>query len=502
MPEFQNPVDIGNRALDHCGADAMDQTAGFTEQSQRARLVARTYGKLRRAELRENVWTFATRRTALRSIDSNTVVLAPTLWSSAVTYFVGSIVVDASGTIWESVLRDNLNNQQQNTPAWVPYFGPMTAALYDSGNVYFAGELVYTAAGDGTVNIYKALIDNPIHPALPNLWSTNTTYMTDQVVVVFPAYASGTTYAAGQSVTGTDGNIYSSLVGGNLGHTPQSAPTFWVLMPTLVLASLQVPTTAFPSPPVLPGTTPIDEWHRTATYSSGSFVMFNGSIYLAIASANTGNVPSTSASFWALCSGGTAYLSLVDLNIGNAPATSPSQWTTSFVQGSGNPLWMQVGGAAFPNGVGITAVSVPYPLGQGPMERSWQRNVFRLPANYLRRAPQEPKAGNFSWLGAPGNLPLTDWTYSGQYITSMDAGPLIFRFVADVQDVTQFDDMFCEGLAARIGMEIAPSLTQSEGKLGSIAKVYDNFMTRARTANAIEQGPEEPPLDDLIACRY
>jgi len=502
MPEFLNPVDIGNRALDHCGADAMDQTAGFTEQSQRARLVARTYGKLRRAELRENVWTFATRRSALRSIDSNTALLAPTLWSSAVTYFAGSIVVDASGTIWESVLRDNLNNQPQNTAAWTPYFGPMTAALFDSGAVYFSGEIVYTAAGDGTVLIYKALVDNSIHPALPNLWSVNTTYMTDQVAVVFPAYASGTAYAAGQSVTGTDGNVYSSLAGSNIGNTPQSSPAKWQLMPTLTLPSVMLPATAF-SPPILPGTTPIDEWHRTATYSSGSFVMFNGSIYLAIASANTGNVPNAAPSaFWVLCSGATAYLSLADFNTGNPPATSPAQWTSTFVQGAGNPLLVQIGGAGFPSGVGLTALNVSYPLGEGFNLQTGKQNLFRLPANYLRRAPQMPKAGNFSWLGAPGNLPLTDWTYSGQYITSMDAGPIVFRFVADVQDVTQFDDMFCEGLAARIGMEIAPGLTQSEGKIGTIAKVYDNFMTRARTANAIEQGPEQPPLDDLIACRY
>jgi hypothetical protein len=70
-----------------------------------------------------------------------------------------------------------------------------------------------------------------------------------------------------------------------------------------------------------------------------------------------------------------------------------------------------------------------------------------------------------------------------------------------VVDVVQFDDMFCEGLACRIGLEVCEILTQSAAKTSLLAKMYTEFMTQARTINAIETGAEEPPLDDWIAAR-
>ena len=48
--------------------------------------------------------------------------------------------------------------------------------------------------------------------------------------------------------------------------------------------------------------------------------------------------------------------------------------------------------------------------------------------------------------------------------------------------------MFCEGLAARIALEVCEPLTQSTAKLGAIAKVYQEWIDQARTVNAIEQG--------------
>ena len=77
----------------------------------------------------------------------------------------------------------------------------------------------------------------------------------------------------------------------------------------------------------------------------------------------------------------------------------------------------------------------------------------------------------------------------------------MLRFVADTIDVTTFDDMFCEGLAARIAESVCQILTQSDAKLRTIAGEYQKFMGEARTVNAIETGPVEPPIDDFISCR-
>jgi hypothetical protein len=78
---------------------------------------------------------------------------------------------------------------------------------------------------------------------------------------------------------------------------------------------------------------------------------------------------------------------------------------------------------------------------------------------------------------------------------------IVFRFVADVQDVAQMDPMFCEGLGARIGLEICEPLTQSDSKLNVISQIYKTFMSEARAENGIEEGTEELPLDDFISCR-
>jgi hypothetical protein len=63
------------------------------------------------------------------------------------------------------------------------------------------------------------------------------------------------------------------------------------------------------------------------------------------------------------------------------------------------------------------------------------------------------------------------------------------------------DPMFCEGLAARIGLEICEEVTQSGEKLKTIASEYKLFMSEAREINGIEVGPVESPEDDYIVCR-
>ncbi len=82
-----------------------------------------------------------------------------------------------------------------------------------------------------------------------------------------------------------------------------------------------------------------------------------------------------------------------------------------------------------------------------------------------------------------------------------DVGPIMLRFVADMVDVTRMHAMFCEGLGARLALEVCETLTQSSAKVATIAKEYQTFMSEARLVNAIEIGAEEPPEDDWVTCR-
>lgn len=506
MAAFQTQVDIVNRGLQHCGAPQLDAVLGFSELSKRARETSFAYGKLKRAELRRNIWRFATRRVALRPIDTNTLLLAPALWVASTTYFVGSIVSDSANNLWISQIPNNLGNPPTNASGtvlsnlWVPYFGPMTVMLYDSSTGYSSGELVYTRAGDGTYNTYMSLSSvNAVHPALPNQWSVQTTYFRNQVVQTFAAWASGTTYTKGQGVLYTDGNVYASLTNGNVGNTPPTSTANWALVPTLTLQTQGVPQT---TPVIPPQMSPVLEWLQTTGYGLGSVVMWNGLQYLSIANNNTGNFPNAAGStFWVALSGGTLWMSLVDLNIGNPPASTPSAWTSTFTQGGGNDQWTQIGGASFPSGVALAGLNITYPLGSGPLSQSATRNVYRLPAGYLRDAPQDPRAGSTLFLGAPGGRQYEDWVYEGNYIVSAFTDSITFRFIADVVDVSQFDDMFCECLAARIGAEVCEPLTQSSAKVAVCVSAWKKAEQDAITINAIEIGAIEPAEDDYVTCR-
>ncbi len=238
MTEFNTPVDIVNRGLQKIGARQIDPVLGFNEDSVASTETFACYGKLRRAELRRNVWRFATRRSVIRALDQNTLLLKPTLWLTGQTYMPGAIVTDAVGTTWISNTNDN-TGQPGVDVTWDLYSGTLSVALYNSivvpGNAftpngaiptvitnpivpplaYFVGELVYLTAGDGTYKVYLSRTNsNSDNPGAPTIWAPTVTYLKDDVVTFFPNWGSGTTYTIGQGVTFTDGNTYTSLRAG------------------------------------------------------------------------------------------------------------------------------------------------------------------------------------------------------------------------------------------------------------------------------------------------
>ncbi len=170
-------------------------------------------------------------------------------------------------------------------------------------------------------------------------------------------------------------------------------------------------------------------------------------------------------------------------------------WTTVGLSGSGSLKWLALQSPA------LTEANFVYPIGAGPAQQTETRNVYRLPANFLRKAPQNPKEGSNSILGAPSGRQYDDWDLEGNFLVTRDVAPIALRFVADITDVTAMDDMFCEGLGARIGLEVCEEVTQSTAKKSTIASEYAKFMGEARSVNGIETGPEEPEQDDYLSCR-
>jgi hypothetical protein len=189
---------------------------------------------------------------------------------------------------------------------------------------------------------------------------------------------------------------------------------------------------------------------------------------------------------------GQYYYSNSDHNLGRTPGVHP-EWVLTTTQYSSN--WNEVIGATLIDLQGI------YPLGSGPASQTFTRNAFRLPFGFLRRAPEDPKAGSVSILGAPSNVMYRDWDYEGDYIVTRDSGVILLRFVADITDVAAFDPMFAEGLAARIAIEMCEAITQSTERLKNLSGFYTTKMREARLINGIEIGADMPPVDDWISCR-
>ncbi len=152
---------------------------------------------------------------------------------------------------------------------------------------------------------------------------------------------------------------------------------------------------------------------------------------------------------------------------------------------------------------GVTSTMViPYPLTSGPLSNMQTRNAYKLPAGFLREAPNDPRGASRGWLGAP-TWTNQDWTLEGGYILSASASPLIYRFVADVVDVLTMDDMFCEGLAARIAQTCCSTIQPGRSDIYQIAsQAYKQAMGEARLVNAVEMGASPPPPDTYLTVRY
>lgn len=375
---FQNPTDIGNRALQHLGADhALDDL--LTDVSKNQREIKSVYAKLRQAELRRNNWKFAMRRCILRALAETSMGWTPAAWSAMTTYRIGQVVSydDGFGSrLWINTSSSNLDHAPgAGSLFWDDYFGTIVAAPYDATMAYYAGELVYVAQDTGT---YK---------------------------------------------------VYLSLINGN-----EDDPST------------------------------VDAYDATVTYRKGQIVVDSA----------------------------INYISLVDFNLGNTPATSAGQWAVTALTDSLS--WVEVLGT-------LDQLAILYPQSAGPSTNTGSANAYPLPYGFLRKAPQDPKAGSFSVLGAPTNALYNDWLIEGNFLISNQDGVINLRFVADATNVSRMDPMFCEGFAARIARETCEPITQSTTKLQAIGAAYTQFMKEARIVNGIENGADEAALDDYLACR-
>lgn len=242
-----------------------------------------------------------------------------------------------------------------------------------------------------------------------------------------------------------------------------------------------------------------DAWSGSTSYSVGAVKSYLGDYYQAQPGVQIGDVPNTAATWLRyfgpitidafttanqpyfageiITQSGTNYLSLISNNNDTPPTAN----------------WLAIGGTT-------SALNILYPLGAGPLNDFTTRNVFRRPYGYLRQAPNDPKKID-PFVGGPDYKGADDWLRQGEYITTMQAGPLYMRFIADVIDVMSMDPMFCEGVACRMADAMCEPLTQKLDKKRDIAIDYKTIMGDARTVNGIETGTIDPEEDEYLMVR-
>jgi hypothetical protein len=439
---FLVPLDIANRALDHVGSTPI---TSFTQDIKAAQRTSSVYDKLRDAELRRNVWRFSIRKVALRAIDVTTMFLVPATYNPADVYPQGSIVLYANVIYFaDQYVPAATTPGTPNEAFWTVYFGPQTVTPW-----------------------------NPPNPP------------TDGNAI--PFWSATVTYNDGAYVIGSDNTVYVCVVGTSVNQNPVGDNgVHWVSTGTTA-AGLQVDS-YYAGELVYNVTGTTVTVYQCLTTGTTDNPTLLPDLWLAAVTYNTGDtVTDAMNNIWQ---------STIDLNLGNSPVAGPNWEVVPANQASTQigQNWLQINAT-------VRYVRFQYPIGAGPRQQTTTRNIYRLPSGFLREAPQDPKQGVASYLGAPSGLPQDDWEFEGDFITTMDSEVIILRFVADVQDVTQMDPMFCEGLGARIGLEVCESLTQSSEKIQMIGQAYKTFMGDARAVNGIETGLVEPPLDDYIQCR-
>ena len=110
-----------------------------------------------------------------------------------------------------------------------------------------------------------------------------------------------------------------------------------------------------------------------------------------------------------------------------------------------------------------------------------------------------------------------DWQGSGQgnwrvegdnladsgrvYLVINLAGPVYILYVARITDVAVFDMLFINALAARLAMDLAPRLTQSNAIVQQMQQSYEYWIGQARSMDAFESSARPRRISPWITSR-
>lgn len=102
------------------------------------------------------------------------------------------------------------------------------------------------------------------------------------------------------------------------------------------------------------------------------------------------------------------------------------------------------------------------------------------------------------WRVEAGNL-----ADSGKlFILTNLSGPIYIRYIAQITDPAVFDVLFVNALAARLAMDLAVPLAQSNTVAEGSAEKYRFWIGQARSMDAFESSPRQRPDPSWVAARF
>jgi hypothetical protein len=94
-----------------------------------------------------------------------------------------------------------------------------------------------------------------------------------------------------------------------------------------------------------------------------------------------------------------------------------------------------------------------------------------------------------------------EWTIEGDWLLT-DAGITVpIRYIQRVQDPTQYEPLLVSALSARLAVELAEELTQSNNKRDLAAREYEEILDKARQTDALEDSAKPYEEDDWVRAR-
>lgn len=123
----------------------------------------------------------------------------------------------------------------------------------------------------------------------------------------------------------------------------------------------------------------------------------------------------------------------------------------------------------------------------GPEWGDWDR--YGLPNGFIRLI-RDDESGQ-----------QVDFRIEGQFILSRAGAPLEIRFVQDVIDPNEYDDLFIEAFECALALVTCKEVTGNTAMKESLKDDFDTAIAEAKKAGAIEKGAQNFPEDDWVNAR-